>query len=527
MKKRTLTPAQQVLATSTAENVCAIAGPGSGKTHVLIERYSEFPDPGTHIVTFTNAAAKELIHRIQAAMLPAPKFVGTLHSLAMRMIKAHLMPEMTLLDEESAEDIMVTTLKDLRSKLSTKRLRECLEDGGKTQPEKLAVMSYRARLRENKCEDYDTLLLTFKDLLERKPIKISRLMVDEYQDSGSVDHAIYGALQCDSKFIVGDPDQSIYGFRGGKIENILEFSSTPGVFTGYLETNFRSDKAITKAATALIGHNSHRLAKATVSASDAPGLVAEASFTSDAEELTGIIDAARELSGHTAVLVRYNADRTRIANALAGARLAVREPEKPNRPADWPRAMVALALGTQPNNQILLHRFLILQYGKAKAAELVKADVARYGRIKAPAWPGEVKDWMQLIGMSHETRGKIAEAYAAVGGNRIWHEAAAEMAVWLHHETIPADPAPAEGNIYEVMTIHASKGLEFDNVIIPGVEEGTLPGKAVEEDRRLMFVAITRARHKVLVSWAERRLNLHSHKVEERKRSRFLNEIVS
>lgn len=522
------TDSQFFLATSTAATICGMAGPGSGKTATLVARWANFPRPGTHIVTFTNAAADELRRRIDAENLPVPAFIGTLHSLAMRLVKQHWLPEMVLLDQETSDALLRQVLEDIRSKVSAQRLRAALTEGADSQAEKVAVMAYRAKLRTSKCEDFDTLLLTLRDMLaDRGPVHIDHLMVDEYQDSGVLDHEIYSMLTCKSRFFVGDPDQSIYGFRGGKLENILELSTTPGVETIFLEENFRSVPQVTEAANRLIRHNRDRVIKTTKSVRQDSGFVSKSEFRNDGEELLEIIHQCRQLKGSTAVLCRYNADRMRISAALKAASVAVVEPERLIRPNDWSLAMAVLAVAANAKNQVMVERLLNLSLGTGAAAVMSRMRGAG-GRLAPPDWMASqnLLEVMRSAGLGMETRGTVERAYLAVGGDRSWHAAAAEMAVWCYTATAPPPPPDLSG--VQVMTVHGAKGLEFDNVIIPALEAPPWSaGPGAEENRRLLFVAMTRARNKLLMSWAHHRLNQHTHKMEERKVSPFLAEIFA
>lgn len=500
---------QEILATAGAPTVVAIAGPGSGKSHTLVERYRHFVmEPGgTFIVTFTNAAAASLKQRIAERGLRAPAFVGTLHALCLRIL-SEVRTGLVLLDEVQASEFQMEAKEELNSRVSGKRLKECLNQNDfKTQPERLLAMHYRATLRKMNAEDYDTLLISTLEHLTSNGLLIGHLMVDEYQDSGTLDHQIYSAIQATRRFYVGDPDQSIYSFRGGKLQNILDVAEAPGTFCQFLERNYRSGPEICHAANLLIRNNRQRVSKQTVSVSMEPAVV-EGYILPNAEAERSLIAAKVQcVEGSTAVLVRYNAERQNIEAYLRGCGITVATQEKDELPADFRMAMAALQLVANPKHAIALRTMRRL----TKRQTPPPAEMMGFG------------GWMESWGFSHATRG-LLNAALAYSGEQWCPNTAAALHLWLM-ETANAPARKLDG--VEVLTLHGSKGLEFDNVVIAGMEEKTLPGNGdVEEDRRLFYVGITRARKRLLVTCCEERADLYTHKVEKREKSRFLDEMT-
>lgn len=522
-----LTTEQQTLVTAAAPVVVAVAGPGAGKTSTLAARFRYWrqlePSGYVAIITFTNAAAAHLEAKIGGAQPGV--FVGTLHAFALRFLSASR-PRITLLDEEQADDLLKEAITECRAKTSVKALREILNKSRTaTQPEKVVIMRYRAKLRADDAEDFDTLLLSFLERMESgTQIELAHLYVDEYQDSGTLDHAIYSAIQAHRKFYVGDVNQSIYGFRGGRLENLLELIDSPDTFTGFMEANYRCGGAICQAANNLISHNRKRGDNITASATGETGFVQAAVYETEGMEETWIANFGARLNGTTAVLVRYNADRERITKALTAAGVAVAQAPDADLPGDWKLAIAMLNLAANPDSQAHAYRFLQCRDGKQRAAAARIDAMANARPLKSWDRPTNLMEAMEVMKLSREMRGFIKSAWLAVsspGGS--WWEDAATMALWLQQEI--AAPKPKTEGV-EVLTIHKAKGLEWDNVIVSGLEEGTLPGSDVEESRRLLYVAVTRARRFVTVTSCEKRFDPFRKKVTERTLSRFVAELA-
>lgn len=516
-----ITAPQQALIDSPAALTIGIAGPGSGKTFTLIQRYARWRDLDTVIVTFTNAGANELRKRIKDAGLPEPRFVGTLHSFCLSILRA-ARPGLTLLDEADAEESIGECIKELRSKATAKGIRTALNTGAsRSHDERIAVMRYRAKLRTENAEDFDTLLLSASEFLEHHPVSMDHLMVDEYQDSGELDHEIYGKLRAGKRFIVGDTDQAIYGFRGGKLKNLLDLTETPGAFVGLLEENFRSAIAVTTAANNLISYNRARIDKETIGDASKKGNVEIWQTTHEGEEAGAIVDWIRE-HPQTAVLCRYNHDRIRIENALRSGGVDMPAPPRRHLPAHWKLACTGLQLLAQPENQSAAMRFLRATVGPEEALRR-RATAGATGQPLRPFPAVEnLRGFCEVLGLDKDTRALLAKAADATPDAPL-NEAATSMLLWLRQDAAELPP-PASAGPW-VMTVHASKGLEFDNVIVQGVDQAAY-GRTPEEDRRLLYVAITRARSWAILTTTGERQDPYTHKATAHTPSRFLSELT-
>ncbi len=539
-EKRTLTESQAAIVNAESKQIAVLAGPGAGKTHTMLARYMAMVTTEAWLITFTNAGAEELRARIKAKGLPQPDYVGTLHGLMLRLLKVER-PHLTILDEKQADELAKECLAEIRSKVTSKALRTSLSAERVTQAENVAVMHYRAKLREYGAEDYDTLLVAGLDLLRKTPHAVRLLMVDEYQDSGRLDHQIYAAINAAYRFYVGDTDQAIYSFRGGRLENLMEYAEAPGTWCAFLEDNFRSGSAITEAASRMIRHNRCRIEKATKSVTGFQGTVGVRVLESEAEEMAAVVEAARSAwdqgraeqedgaEGSAAVLCRYNTGRTAVADALRAAGVPVSEPERVDRPADWPTALALLAVAANPENPLAVRRYLSLTIGKAKAL-VYMAECARKREKPAHAVSPYLLSAMEEAKLSHASRMELVELWGDVAFDsfRNWWERAAEMLLYAMQTETAARRNNTPG--VEVLTMHGSKGREFDRVILPAWDEGptgSFPGREVEEDRRLAFVSVTRARFEVLVTASLKRMNPYGRKeIEDRKPSRFINELL-
>lgn len=582
------TIAQRAAIESDAAEVLAVAGPGSGKTATLVARIRRLILDGVEpqriaILTFTNAGANELRGRLvdaervdrdldSGAEDPEPVelgFAGTLHSFALRMLREHGGPigygaRLSLISVESARDLLAQRARSLGGKRppALSRLLE-LKAAGRHRPApagfdlaETIVRTFWAEMRGSGLLDYDMLLDEFFTVLtESSPAalaavealreRFTHLFVDEVQDSARIDWWIYRALPARAKFLVGDPDQAIYGFRGGRVDEMVGHSLTPGVVTLTLAANFRSRPEICAAAQRLIEHNAGRIAKETISTRDPGGVVRLLpAAATDGEEIAIV---AREIrrqieagtpSGSIAVLARTNAIADGFRKALPGAGVPVVVTTRSSLPADFALARAFVELSVDPDNDALASFYLI---ARAELAGNIPPDVARAQvhaqRLKANA-AGKTLNAVALS-FTPITRPEIAvEALAgfacretrAIAGEKLRElppgAGVLDLALALAAVREYAAEEPGEG--VRVLTMHGSKGREFDAVFVVGFEDEAIPGRAegaeLEEERRLAYVAATRARDFLAFSFATSR----SSKWEagaRRTPSRFLAEI--
>ena len=558
MKLEQYTTAQQEAIITQDKTVLVVAGPGSGKTATTVARIKNLIDDGVDpqrivAITFTNAAAKEMQHRLETyevdphtmkaleAATPSLGHCGTLHSFALRMLKQHAGQfgygdRLSIVSPESAQDLLLSKAQTIGCKL---KLEDLLKLKAKGRPEKgtrmdlgqVAVASYYQDLQEAGIVDFDILLTEFARLLEDQAfvgfLDYDYLFVDEVQDSGPVDWDIYLTLPIANKFYVGDPDQAIYGFRGGDLNGMMWVAKKPSTTVIKLEENFRSHTEICTAAQNLIEHNADRIDKRTISAKGPGGGIGihSPAFNEGAEladVAKSIIDWCQGMDLlmrgddlDVAVLCRTNAIAFAYQQGLEAAGLPVIKREKSTLPKDWPLLRSLVELMVNPNNDTLAYFYLTALY-QSQGASAKDARQAAHSVRQAANQAGKSINRANLhfdgnqiekaLGpISKESRMLLGQIIRTVDlGNAL--ELA--LAVASYRDEIKEENKQVEG--IHVLTIHGSKGREFDAVFLVGWEDEIIPGRnngpaQVEEERRLAYVGITRARNFVMITNAQTR----------------------
>lgn len=535
------TAAQQAVIDATARRVVVIAGPGSGKTKTLVDRILADQQRGKRpdhmaAITFTQNAAKELRERLAAAGAADLAYVGTLHGFCLDYLRAVMGVPVVVLDADGAEMLLKSVLDELRSKASMDKAREAIAGLGPAPDEKLklVVQTYRKRLHSNGAVDYDTILTLTRDYLKagNQWKAWDAIYVDEYQDSGPLDAAIYDLLNCAFRFIVGDPDQAIYGFRGARMENLLDVAGSADTWVGFMEGNFRSCPAVCRAATNLARHNRNRLDKATVAVTGRAGavrLLDGAPFPTEQAELVALTNAVKQipLGESTAVLVRYNTTRQAVIDQLKGSGVAVKErPESETK--EWKATKLTISLLCNPANNLTLFFWLAGRWGRESASAMMAQH--RAGKAVSLGFPllpyATTADLARILSQAGHDKECVLRAVDAA--ETIGTVNPAKLAIALHEGAGRQPDVSADG--VSVLTMHGAKGLEFDNVFVPACELESLPGASAdlvttEEARRLFYVAITRARHLVALSYALTRQNAYTSKRENRNVSPFIAEL--
>lgn len=536
-----LNPDQYEAVTSTALDLCIVAGPGSGKTRVLIERIRHLValgiDPkGIVVMTFTNAGAHELKTRLASYEIHV-RYVGTLHGFCFRLIQRHgravgyRAGAVTLLDEKAAKALMEECRVAMRRMITDKDLA-----AGASEDAQLIHREYRHRLKRNNLVDYNRVLevgLSLVHLVE----PISDLLLDEWQDSGEIDWQIADALPYERRAIVADPDQSIYAFRGARPDLVTHHAKSDGVATLLLERNYRSAPVICDKASRLIAHNRNRVEKVVTPNGASEGVVRLMSFQDcrhEATRLSGIVTDLHDTESvpwpEIAVLTRRNSDRAAILDALAGRGIPVKS-KSTRMPSDWKKALLLLGLLIDPRSEV---------HTRAWLEETVGAVEANRRALRATAAGTTLHELSPVVPLCFKLEyGKTREALARFGiSDPSLDMISARMEVLPHDDPTPEDllhdlwnhdrwSGDQKGDGVEVLTIHASKGREFDAVIVACCEEGLLPNaKAdLEEERRLMFVAVTRARKFLTITHAFQRANAWGGPPQPTQPSRFIKEM--
>ena len=568
-----LTPEQQTVVDSHAKNILCCAGAGSGKTRVLINRILRLIRDGIKpsdicCITFTNEAARVIhdrLHPVTGEFAISLGHVGTLHSFALKHLQTYGgMANVTVLDDEEADEELLRCAKNAGCKVSEKALQAAranwlTEQHLPKDPCRIAVASYYRAMEATRALDFNSILTKAHEHLVDPnitgPLKRAwkHLFIDEAHDSSRVDMAIYAAIQTENRFVVCDPDQSIFSFRGGDVTCILELaeqkqlsSSAPEWELLRLEGNFRSSQAICDVAQKLIEHNTNRIPKRMVSlagreaAPDSAHQTAlkprinlenkEVSVASRAFE-TGVSEAvtiAGTLSqlferneaepNDVAILARTNAIAENIAETLEAHRIPVRRRVKPNLPEDWKKAKAAVRM-LQARNDDAIIRFMRLESPSAIAHAERQHALGKMNLREEFMTGLECRDLKRLrISFASTER-------ACLTADAIPDATLADVVLALsqdfEHETI--------GSGVFCSTVHQSKGKEFQIVIIVGCEENGFPlrNASIEEERRVMFVAMTRAKKTLRLTWAKaRKESWGRREYAEREESRFIREAL-
>jgi DNA helicase-2/ATP-dependent DNA helicase PcrA len=587
-----------------------LAGAGTGKTRVIVSKIAQIIKSGLAwpneilAVTFTNKAAKEMHERIaKLVTLSEPgRWFGTFHAIAAKILKINcdlvgLTNNFLIIDY----DDQIKLIKSLLSEQNVDpqkyppKLLLAIINGWKDQalaPEKITNADakfpaeqiakdlyklYQNRLLSNNMVDFGDLLLHNLTIFIKHPAilegyqnRFKYILVDEYQDTNVAQYLWLRILAQKNNNIccVGDDDQSIYGWRGAKIENILRFEKDfPGASVVKLEQNYRSTKYILQAATALISNNSNRYTKILWTSDDHGHKLVVNSFWNDLEEAkyiayqikqkaytfyqpcdistlvragfqTRVIEEAfiAQSIPYTVIGNMKFYERMEIKDIIAYIRLAVNHNDnlaferiinKPKRGVGE-SAIAKLKQYASQNNCSLLKSVNIMLLQEPGKTQL-KTNLLEFSNL--------VHKWHDLFAsLSHTSvvetiisdinyiqmleSEKLSKDDAI---NRIDNinellkalEDFETIGDFLEHISLVANNDQATTNHQvNIMTLHAAKGLEFDLVFLPGWEEGLFPNSktldengnsGLEEERRLAYVGITRARKEVHISAAQSR----------------------
>ena len=607
-----LNDAQRQAVTSPAEPMLVIAGAGSGKTRVLVHRAAWLIDvvgiaPQSLLaVTFTNKAAAEMRGRIEALLgMPVNHlWIGTFHGLAHRLLRRHwrearLPQNFQIIDSDDQLRLIKRLLKSLEIDDSRWVPREIqyfinaqkdeglrhqhLDDDG--DPNRRQMISLYAAYAEL-CErgglvDFAELLLRAHELWRDNPEllahyrrRFSHLLVDEFQDTNAIQYAWLRLLAGDTgvPFVVGDDDQSIYRWRGARVEHILRFQKDfPAAKIVKLEQNYRSTATILGAANALIANNNSRMGKNLwTDGADGETIKLYAAYN-ERDEADFVIARLRDwidqgnVRADAAVLYRSNAqsrvleeglinagipyrvygglrffERAEIKDALAYLRLisnrdddsafervvnrptrgigartveAMRAHTRANSCSMW-RAAGAIAsdeLNSRAANAVLAFLNLIESMTRETSGldlqDKVDHAIHASGLIdffrKDRGERGEtrVENLMELVSAAKSFTPDLAEEMSPLDE-------------FLSHAALEAGEGQADAwdDCVQLMTMHSAKGLEFPLVFLCGMEDGLFPHQrsiadpgGLEEERRLCYVGITRAKQILYMTYAEQR----------------------
>jgi DNA helicase-2/ATP-dependent DNA helicase PcrA len=502
-----------------------IAGPGSGKTFTLVESVkANAPMNVVAVMTFTNGAAHELLKRFDGEVDLA--YIGTTHGYCFKLIQrygdriGYRSGEVVLMPEAERIPRILAVRDRLGIKISQEKLFDpkLSFDPAVARAQLLIMAEYRSLLKQSNLVDFDSILSEGVALLQidevRAAVKLNFLFVDERQDSNGVEHQVFCLIPADHKFFVGDPDQSIYEWRGADPWGLVELTVVEGAQVVKLEWNYRSDRAICHAASMLIAHNERRVHKLVKPVSKEKGGVVVRAFENIYDELEFVAGQVRKVltvreDPSIAVLFRLNWDVKRSFAYLMNAGLPVTAPQLlQQRPHDWERAILLLSLTVSPENEILAERYLKLDHDSKQVERWMlerRAGNLEHGIEKYIRGMGQ--SWARLLfqnGVSEGTVDLIRRRSELLPSDANLADLIRDL---YSHDDL-REPVKEDG-IY-IGTMHSAKGREWDVVFLPAFEQGIIPkwngtecatsDPELEQERRLAFVALTRARRIVYVS---------------------------
>ena len=639
---------QKEAVTTIEGPVMVIAGAGSGKTKALTHRIAYMIQEGINpfaimALTFTNKAAKEMKERIMKlvdAHSARNVWMGTFHSIFARILRIeaqHLgfTPDFTIYDTDDSKQLINSILKEreldtkaypakyiLHRISMAKSALYTAEDycnNFDIQQQDIRAnkpligeifKSYNARLQRANAMDFDdilfytnVLLRDFPEILYKYQQRFEYILVDEYQDTNYAQYLIIRRIAAmrENICVVGDDAQSIYGFRGANIQNILNFKTDyPGQKLIRLEQNYRSTKTIVNAANSVIDHNKDQIKKKVWSDNEEGDLITVLRATSDGEE--GIL-VANSIFGYKmsqqlnnkdfAILYRTNSqsrsleealrkknipykiygglsfyDRKEVKDLLAYFRVVINPHDEQallriiNYPARGigkttiERLMVVadernkgiwdvIANENEPmpqdfnsgtTNKLRNFATMIKSFqtllDKQNAIELAKHICNTVGIIKdlkeddTPEGAARVDNIEELLNAIMEFSDKQVDEVTGEQNEVTLNKFMEDVALLSDQDKKDDENA----DYVTLMTIHSAKGLEFPYVYIVGLEENLFPGiqslstrEELEEERRLFYVALTRAEKKLVLSYAESRYRWGNMTLSEP--SRFIEEI--
>jgi len=553
------TPAQQEAIDSYDSNLLLIAGAGSGKTATVIQRIKRLIERGVNpasilCLTFTRKAAMEMRERLEkmlGARAIRPIWIGTFHSISYKILsqwgykigyKISKSESISVTSPEEANTLLQTVMEQYDCGISMKKIMEAKgllsHDNIKpTNPniERL-LREYKARLKESNAVDFDYLLLEVHALFEACPEalkyyqgKFSYVFIDEYQDTDLVQYNLHEILQPKNLLAIGDADQCLFSWRGAHMEIILDFDKKHAdTKVIKLEHCFRCGDKIVEAANTLIEHNRNRIEKTLVGATQTEGLI-DLSNESNAAKIALFLaeEMAFESPGQIAVIARNHRSLEFIEKACRQYGLDVLRVGKATAEIDTMdcfKFMVAyLKLLLNPMNNIAFLTANKAGFSVALSAIWTKADELGCSWYQAFNDPETIEVGLSIVDFYRASCAKISRPMNAIVIDYLesMFDNGIKAEDWLKQYQLKDGQLELEkkkDGLITLITAHASKGLEWDNVIIADFDELSFPSalsiknNTMEEERRLAYVAFTRARKRLSIFY-------NSHKP-----SRFLRE---
>lgn len=568
-----LTPAQLAAVRHVDGPLLILAGPGSGKTRVITHRIAHLLQQGVSsrrilALTFTNKAADEMRFRLERLAPGQPVWMGTFHRFCAQMLRRHarligLQENFSIYDAQDAKKALKLTIDELdidlgyasqdgiASEISRAKGDQILPEAYIARPGssvgslvERVYPKYRQRLLDENAVDFDDLLLHVVTLLRENPElrrsldeRYQYIMVDEYQDTNLVQYALARALSIDhpNLAVAGDPDQSIYGWRGANVRNILDFEHDyPSVAVVRLEQNYRSTPSILRVADQLISHNVHRKQKALFTTKSEAAPVRLAIYPTARDEADHIAARIAEEVYHQrrdfndfAIFYRVNALSRLFEHALRAHNVpyqVVKGQEFYQR-KEIKDVLAYLHLLNNPNHNVAFRRIIntparkigaktigrlaehaqryrlpmleaarecaLIETIRKPAAAAIKKFVALYDDLRESVTLSLydlIKDVLDLSGYyewleqsdAEEDQQRLENLDELLSDAQEFDEQHAHdggLEAFLEQTSLVADidDWEQESDRVTLMTLHAAKGLEFPVVFIVAVEQGFLP----------------------------------------------------
>ena len=625
-----LNPQQSEAVTHSGGPLLVVAGAGSGKTRVLTRRIAYLMSRRNVApyqilaITFTNKAAGEMKERVADLVGPIAKsmWVSTFHSACVRILRQEATRlgysnSFSIYDSADSQRLITIVAKELNldpKRYPARQFQSMISNAknellgpqdylnaASNQFEQVVAdvySVYQQRLVRANAMDFDDLILKTVEVLQRYPeakarfrSRFSHVLVDEYQDTNHAQYILVKelvgteleGLPPAELCVVGDADQSIYGFRGATIRNILQFElDYPNARTVLLEQNYRSTQNILNAANAVITKNESRKEKNLWSDAGAgsplTGYVAE----SEHDEANFIADEIRSLQregvstpGETAIFYRTNAqsrvfeevfmrnalpykvvgglrfyERREVKDLLAYLRVLanvedeislrriinvpkrgigdtsldyVNEFARNNNISFWQGLLRCSEIGSVPARAAqaineftsMVSALAVLVEAKTKPSVIVEAALEQSGLLKELADSTDPQDEVRVENLKELVA--VSMEYEERPFEELGEDEEISLAGFLEKVSLVADAdeipeGEDHGGVVTMMTLHTAKGLEFPTVFLTGMEDGIFPHSRtlgekdeIEEERRLAYVGLTRARQRLYISRAEYR----------------------
>jgi DNA helicase-2/ATP-dependent DNA helicase PcrA len=598
-----------------------LAGAGTGKTKTLTSKIALLIASGISpsrvlAITFTNKAAQEMLHRV-GKLVPyaGGMWIHTFHALGARILRAHgrlidIKQDFVIYDDDDQKKLIGLAMEELGFEAEKNKASMYLSIISRAKDDLLDAQSYlinaqatddpgrlkaaqiyhryQKKLNEAGAMDFGDLIVRTVELLnEKEEIRsyfqenFQYILVDEYQDTNHAQYMLVKTLSAKHRnlCVVGDPDQSVYGWRGADIRNIMEFEKDfPDAFTVVLEENYRSTARILHAANELIKHNRNRRPKNLWTKADhgEPPEVLE--YQNENDEARGILDEVKQLTNRggfgyndIAVFYRTNAQSRSFEEACRRARIpyrligSVRFYDR----KEVKDVLAYLKLLVNPADTISLLRVIntpargvgktaldrVMAYSRQKEMPLYDALLSA-GQVPdiTPAARRGIKEFLDLLeGVKsdlfsatpsamlanimeksgywkmtedlaekepQESLARLGNLQELVNAVKDFEEhcvregAAPTLHKYLEEVMLSSqvDKLNTDTHAITLMTVHLAKGLEFPAVFLTGLEENLFPINAanaseddLEEERRLAYVGMTRARQRLFLTWANTR----------------------